>query len=78
MRAMKDVTIAHAKEHLEELVARAAQGEEVHIIDPKLGGQADADRRRGEAVDEAHARTLEGSHSRAAAWLLRAHDRGGA
>lgn len=34
---MEDVTIAHAKEHLEELVARAAQGEEVHIVDPKLG-----------------------------------------
>ena len=34
---MEDVTIAHAKEHLEELIARAARGEEVHIADPKLG-----------------------------------------
>ncbi len=34
---MEDVTIAHAKEHLEELVARAARGEDVRIVDPKLG-----------------------------------------
>ena len=34
---MEDVTLAHAKEHLEELVARAAQGEDVRIVDPKLG-----------------------------------------
>ncbi len=34
---MEDVTLAHAKEHLEELIARAACGEEVHIVDPKVG-----------------------------------------
>lgn len=34
---MEDVTLAHAKEHLEELVARAARGEEVHIVDARLG-----------------------------------------
>jgi antitoxin (DNA-binding transcriptional repressor) of toxin-antitoxin stability system len=34
---MEDVSVAHAKEHLEELVARAARGEEVGIIDPKVG-----------------------------------------
>lgn len=34
---MEDVTLAHAKEHLEELVARAARGEDVRIADPKHG-----------------------------------------
>jgi antitoxin (DNA-binding transcriptional repressor) of toxin-antitoxin stability system len=34
---MEDVSIAHAKDHLEDLVARAANGEEVVIRDPKLG-----------------------------------------
>lgn len=34
---MEDVTLAHAKEHLEELVARAARGEDVRIADPKIG-----------------------------------------
>jgi antitoxin (DNA-binding transcriptional repressor) of toxin-antitoxin stability system len=34
---MEDVSIAHAKEHLEELVARAAHGEDIQIIDPKVG-----------------------------------------
>jgi antitoxin (DNA-binding transcriptional repressor) of toxin-antitoxin stability system len=34
---MEDVSVAHAKEHLEELVARAARGEEVGIVDPKVG-----------------------------------------
>ena len=34
---MSDVTLAHAKEHLEELVARAARGEEVRIVDPAIG-----------------------------------------
>jgi prevent-host-death family protein len=34
---MEDVTLAHAKEHLEELVARAASGEEVSITDPVRG-----------------------------------------
>jgi antitoxin (DNA-binding transcriptional repressor) of toxin-antitoxin stability system len=37
MEAMEDVSIAHAKEHLEELVARAARGEDVGIVDPKVG-----------------------------------------
>jgi antitoxin (DNA-binding transcriptional repressor) of toxin-antitoxin stability system len=34
---MEDVSVAHAKKHLEELVARAARGEEVSIVDPKVG-----------------------------------------
>ena len=34
---MEDVTLAHAKEHLEELIARAARGEEVRIVDPAIG-----------------------------------------
>ncbi len=34
---MEDVSIKQAKEHLEELLARAAEGEEVRITDPKLG-----------------------------------------
>lgn len=34
---MEDVTLAHAKEHLEELVARAAQGENVRITLPEGG-----------------------------------------
>jgi len=34
---MDDVSLSHAKEHLEELVARAARGEVVRIVDPKLG-----------------------------------------
>jgi antitoxin (DNA-binding transcriptional repressor) of toxin-antitoxin stability system len=34
---MEDVTLAHAKKHLEELVARAASGEEVSITDPVCG-----------------------------------------
>ena len=34
---MEDVTLAHAKDHLDELVARAARGEDVRITDPKLG-----------------------------------------
>jgi len=32
---MDDVTIAHAKEHLEELIEKAARGEVVRIVDPK-------------------------------------------
>ena len=31
---MEDVTLAHAKEHLEELIARAARGEDVRIAQP--------------------------------------------
>ena len=34
---MEDFSVAHAKEHLEELVARAARGEDVSIVDPKVG-----------------------------------------
>lgn len=34
---MEDVSVAHAKEHLEELIARAARGEDVRIVDPKIG-----------------------------------------
>ena len=34
---MEDVSLAHAKEHLEELVRRAAAGEEVRIVDPEIG-----------------------------------------
>ena len=34
---MEDVDVRHAKEHLEELIARAARGEEVRIVDPKHG-----------------------------------------
>jgi prevent-host-death family protein len=34
---MDPVTIAEAKEHLEELIERAARGEEVCVTDPSLG-----------------------------------------
>ncbi len=34
---MEDVDIRHAKEHLEELIARAASGEDVRIVDPRYG-----------------------------------------
>ena len=34
---MEDISIAQAKEHLEELIARAGKGEEVLITDPVLG-----------------------------------------
>ena len=34
---MEDVTLAHAKENLEELIARAQRGEDVRIADPKVG-----------------------------------------
>lgn len=34
---MEDVTLNHAKEHLEELMERAARGEDVRISDPRLG-----------------------------------------
>ncbi len=34
---MEEVSVAHAKAHLEELVARAARGEDVNIVDPKIG-----------------------------------------
>lgn len=35
---MKDVSVAEAKEHLEELIARARRGEAVCIVDAQLGG----------------------------------------
>ena len=35
--AMENVTLAHAKEHLEELIERAARGEDVRISDPRVG-----------------------------------------
>ena len=34
---MEDVTLAEAKERLEELIARAQRGEDVRIVDPKVG-----------------------------------------
>ena len=34
---MEDVTLKDAKERLEELVERAARGEVVRIVDPRLG-----------------------------------------
>ena len=33
---MEDVDLRHAKEHLEDLIARAARGEEVRIAQPGL------------------------------------------
>ena len=34
---MEEVTLDHAKDHLEELIERAARGEDIRISDPKLG-----------------------------------------
>lgn len=34
---MEDVDIAHAKDHLEDLIERARRGEDVRIADPKGG-----------------------------------------
>ena len=34
---MESVTLAEAKEHLEELIERAAKGEDVRIDDPTVG-----------------------------------------
>ena len=34
---MEDVDLRHAKEHLEELIVRAARGEEITIAHPTLG-----------------------------------------
>lgn len=34
---MEDVSLAHAKDHLEELIQRAAKGEDIRISDTKLG-----------------------------------------
>jgi len=36
-QAMEDVSLTHAKDHLEELIERAAKGEDIRISDPKLG-----------------------------------------
>ena len=34
---MEDVSLTHAKDHLEELIERAANGEDIRISDPHLG-----------------------------------------
>ena len=34
---MEDVSVTYAKEHLEELLARAAKGDEVRIVAPEIG-----------------------------------------
>ena len=34
---MEDVSLTHAKDHLEELIERASKGEDIRISDPKLG-----------------------------------------
>jgi len=34
---MEDVSLTHAKEHLEELIERAAKGEDIRISAPKGG-----------------------------------------
>lgn len=34
---MEDVSLAHAKDHLEDLLIRASRGEDVRISDPKVG-----------------------------------------
>lgn len=34
---MDDATIDYAKQHLEELIERALNGEDVRISDPRLG-----------------------------------------
>src|SRR5262245_61984771 len=34
---MEDVSLAHAKDHLEELIERAAKGEDIRISDSRLG-----------------------------------------
>jgi antitoxin (DNA-binding transcriptional repressor) of toxin-antitoxin stability system len=35
--SMEQVTLAEAKEHLDDLMQRAARGEDVRIVDPELG-----------------------------------------
>jgi prevent-host-death family protein len=37
MKTMEDVSLAQAKDHLEELIERAAKGEDIRISDTKLG-----------------------------------------
>jgi antitoxin (DNA-binding transcriptional repressor) of toxin-antitoxin stability system len=34
---MEDVSLTHAKDHLEELIERASKGEDIRISDPQLG-----------------------------------------
>jgi prevent-host-death family protein len=34
---MEDVSLTHAKDHLEELIERAARGEDIRISDPQRG-----------------------------------------
>lgn len=34
---MEDVTLSHAKAHLEELIARALEGDDICIVDPERG-----------------------------------------
>jgi antitoxin (DNA-binding transcriptional repressor) of toxin-antitoxin stability system len=34
---MEDVSLAHAKDHLEDLIVRASRGEDVRISDPAIG-----------------------------------------
>jgi antitoxin (DNA-binding transcriptional repressor) of toxin-antitoxin stability system len=34
---MEDVSVAHAKDHLEELIERAGKGEDIRISDPRRG-----------------------------------------
>ena len=34
---MEDISLAHAKDHLEELIERAAKGEDIRISDARLG-----------------------------------------
>ena len=35
--ALEDVSLSHAKQHLEDLIERARRGEDVRISDDKLG-----------------------------------------
>jgi len=34
---MEDVSLTHAKDHLEELIQRASRGEDIRISDPNVG-----------------------------------------
>jgi prevent-host-death family protein len=34
---MEDIPLTHARDHLEELIERAAKGEDIRISDPRLG-----------------------------------------
>ena len=37
LKTMEDIALAEAKDHLEELIERAAKGEDIRISDAKLG-----------------------------------------